>query len=98
MIAQIIEKKLRKIGKFEGAKVRTANGVITEWVVDGVTKPSDSELVSWANEIQSDEIAENNQKRLRKRQLLDALATLTGLTRNQVLRCFNEIVKDGNDD
>jgi len=41
---------------------------------------------------------ESNAKKVRKRHLLDALATLTGLTRKQVLKCFVEIVKDQNDD
>lgn len=44
------------------------------------------------------EVDAKNQKKSRKRQLLDALATLTGLTRKQVLKCFVEIVNDLSDD
>lgn len=98
MIALTIEKKLKKLNKFSGAKVSTKDGVIVEWVVDGVPRPSDADLSDWESEIRGDDDAENAAKRGRKRQLMDALATLTGLTRKQVLKCFNEIVKDGNDD
>jgi len=44
------------------------------------------------------EVDAKNAKKIRKRQLLDALATLTGLTRKQVLKCLVESVQDGNDD
>ncbi len=60
--------------------------------------PTSQELDSWIAIYESEKISENNNKKGRKRQLLDALATLTGLTRKQVLKCFVEIVQDGNDD
>lgn len=41
---------------------------------------------------------EETAKKGRKRQLLDALATLTGLTRKQVLKCLVELIEDRNDD
>ena len=52
-------------------------------------------IVSQLDESEPEEIT---QKRARKRQLLDSLATLTGLTRKQVLKCLIEAVQDGHDD
>lgn len=97
-VALAIEYKLKQLNKFDGAKVRTEEGVITSWDANGEPQPDQATLDSWVAEYQASIPVENNAKKGRKRQLLDAIATLTGLTRKQVLRCFNEIVKDGNDD
>jgi hypothetical protein len=98
MIGNVIEWKLKQLGKFDGAKITTRDGVITSWDANGEPQPDQSTLDSWIAEYQASIPVESNQKRARKRQLLDAIATLTGLTRKQVLRCFNEIVSDANDD
>jgi len=98
MIADVIEWKLKQLNKFDGVNIRTEEGVITYWDANGEPQPDQATLDAWVAEYQSSISVEANAKRGRKRQLLDSLATLTGLTRKQVLRCFNEIVKDGNDD
>lgn len=49
-------------------------------------------------EVASDILQSKSDKKNRKRQLLDYLATGTGLTRKQVLKCLMEVVQDGNDD
>lgn len=97
-VALAIEYKLKQLNKFDGAKVSTLEGAIISWDANGEPQPDQATLDSWVAEYQEAIPVENNAKKGRKRQLLDALATLTGLTRKQVLRCFNEIVKDGNDD
>lgn len=97
-LALAIEFKLKQLGKFDGAKVYSKEGIITLWDVVGEPQPDQATLDSWVAEYQASIPVESNAKKGRKWQLLDALATLTGLTRKQVLRCFNEIVKDGNDD
>lgn len=97
-IAVVIGWKLKQLGKFDGANIRTEEGVLTHWDANGEPKPDQTVLDAWAVEYETAKTSEGNAKKGRKRQLLDALATLTGLTRNQVLKCFNEIVEDGNDD
>lgn len=94
----VIEYKLRQLGKFDGAKIRTEDGIIKEWSANGEIQPDKPTIDSWVSEYETAKASEGNAKKGRKRQLLDALATLTGLTRKQVLKCFMEIVQDGNDD
>lgn len=96
--ALAIEFKLKQLGKFDGAKIETKEGVITSWDANGEPQPDQATLDSWIAEYQASIPVENNAKRGRKRKLLDSLATLTGLTRKQVLKCFTEIVQDQNDD
>ena len=97
-IAVVIEWKLRQLNKFVGAKVRTEEGVLISWDANGEPQPDTATLQVWSDEYAAFLLTETSNKRGRKRQLLDALATLTGLTRKQVLKCFMEIVQDGNDD
>ena len=88
----------------DGVKISTKRNEdgsyeITEWVHPGnLPQPDEAQIVLDLAEYEVAKSQESSNKRGRKRQLLDALATLTGLTRKQVLKCFNEIVSDGNDD
>ena len=92
-IANTIEKKLLKIGKFEGAKVKTVEGVITEWEVDGIEKPSEETLNSWKEEIDSDDVQKKDQKKSRKQAVMAKL----GLSKAEV-KALKELLDDGNDD
>lgn len=93
MISTIIEKKLRKLGKFNLAKVKTEEGVITEWEVEGVEKPSQETLNAWKDEIDSDELQDKDQKKSRKQ----AIRAKLGLTKAEV-KALKELLDDGNDD
>jgi len=83
----------------QGICLKDNNGVIdyVEWPV-GLTKPTDAQIEQAVLDQAVLVSSEKNNRKGRKRQLLDALATLTGLTRKQVLKCFMEIAQDGNDD
>lgn len=97
-LGKALEWWLRGQDKFIGAKVETKDGVITAWDANGVVQPTDAEIAVIVSDYEASVVSEKDNKKQRKRQLLDSLATLTGLTRKQVLKCFNEIVQDGNDD
>ena len=99
----ILEAIMSKYGK-PGFDLRidvNADGTyqIKKWVhPDGIDQPGQAEVDTAVSEYEAGVTAGTAAKKSRKRQLLDALATLTGLTRKQVLVSFNEIVRDGNDD
>lgn len=99
-IAEVLFKKYFKDGAVINTEFKPETGfVITKWVhPDGIPQPTEDQILSDISQYEIDSFSESNNKRGRKRQLLDALATLTGLTRKQVLKCFNEIVKDGTDE
>lgn len=97
-LALAIEFKLKQLNKFDGAKIRTEEGIITSWDANGEPQPDQATLDAWVAEYEAYIPTEKTARHGRKRQLLDALATLTGLTRKQVLKCLMEIVQDGNDD
>lgn len=97
-LGKALEWWLRDQNKFDGARVETKDGVITSWDANGVTQPTDVEITTIITNYEASVVSEKDSKKQRKRQLLDALATLTGLTRKQVLKCFNEIVQDRTDD
>lgn len=97
---QIINSRTLSVGKIKGLcyNLDTQDVVITstEALTDQEINNFKSALIALPLEIQPN--TEESARKGRKRQLLDALATLTGLTRKQVLKCFVEITQDQNDD
>lgn len=83
----------------QGICLKDNNGVIdyAEWP-SGLTKPSDAQIDQAVLDQAVVVSSEKNNRKGRKKQLLDYLATGTGLTRKQVLKCLIETVQDGNDD
>lgn len=92
-IAAVIEKKLRKINKFDGAKVNTDGVNITAWDVQGVLQPSSQDLTAWETEVVADDQTEKQGMKNAKK----ALMTKLGLTK-QELKALIALIKDGNDD
>lgn len=93
MIANVIEKKLRKLGKFEGAKISTDGVSITSWEVDGVQQPTEQELQAWKSEVDADEQTEKQGTKNAKKALMIKL----GLNK-QELKALIALIRDGSED
>lgn len=73
MIAIVIEKKLRKLGKLDGASVKTDGTNIIEWNVPGVPKPTQLDIDSWKSEIDSDDQSNKDSRKSLKQSARTAL-------------------------
>lgn len=92
--AVIIEEKLRKLGKFEGARINTVSGKITSWEgVVGVPQPDEATLSAWEQELIADKTDELQFRKSRKQAIRQKL----GLTKAEI-KHLKELLEDGDDD